>query len=104
MKEKYQLDEAIKEFYEIKPLRRDLAATVAHKIFAEEQKKESLVGDKILLAALCFLMVVSLIYAFSLLAEVSLTAILLCVITLGAFIGLTIKEHFILLRRIHQVV
>lgn len=96
-KYQYKLDEAIKELYKIEPLQQDLAATVANKIFSEQ---ESTVLDKILLIALGFAVIVSLIYVFRLLSEVSLTTVLLFVITILGFIGLTIKEHFVLLRKI----
>lgn len=101
MKEKnqYKLDEAIKEFYKIEPLQQDLATTVANKIFAE-QKKESTVLDKTLLITLGFAVVVSLIYVLSLLSEISFATALMFVVAIVGFIGLSVKEHFVLLRRI----
>ena len=100
-KNQYKLDEAIKELYRIEPLQHDLAATVANKIFAE-QKKESAVSDKILLATLCLLIAVSLVYVFSLFAEISATAVLLLVVAVTGFTGLSVKEYSVLLRQSHK--
>jgi hypothetical protein len=101
LKEKYKLDKAIKELYKIEPLQQDLAATVANKIFAEH-KKESAVLDRILLSALCLVIAISLIYGFSLLAEISPAALLLFVIMIAGFIGLSAKEYSVLSQRIQS--
>jgi hypothetical protein len=99
MKENYNLDEAVKKLYKVEPLRRDFAAIVANKAFGE-QKRDSTVLDKLLFITLCFVITASLIYGLSLLGGVSLTIILIFVVTILGFIGLSIKEHFILLNRI----
>lgn len=98
-KDQYKLDEAIKTFYQTEPLRQNFAATVADKAFAK-QKSYSPVSDKILLVTLFFAVAASLIYGFSLLSEISVTVILMFAMTIAAFIGLSIKEYFVLLKRL----
>ena len=99
MKENYNLDEAVKKLYKVEPLRRDFAAIVANKAFGE-QKRDSTVLDKIHLITLWLVLIASLIYGFSLLSGASLTIILIFIVIILGFIGLSIKEHFILLNRI----
>ena len=103
MKEKnqYNLDEAVKELYKTEPLRQDLASTVANKVFAK-QKTASSVLDKILVVTLFFVITASLVYGFSLLGGITLTAVLIFVITIAGFIGLSVKEHLIMLKRINN--
>jgi hypothetical protein len=100
-KDRYNLDEAIKEFYITEPLRRDFAAAVADKAFAN-QKNDPTALDKILIITLGFVTAAALIYGFSLLSEISVAAVSLFVITIAGFIVLSIKEHLILLKRINN--
>ena len=101
-KNQYNLGEAVKEFYQTEPLQRDLATTVANKIFPEKPV-DSFVLDKILLIMLCFILVASFIYVYGFLTQVSLGIILLFLIAIAGLISLSIKEHLILLKRIKLV-
>lgn len=99
MKNQYNLREAVKELYQIEPLRRDFAATTADKIFAEKPI-DSFVPDKILLLTLGVILAASFVYIYGFLAEISSAIILLFLAAVGGLTGLSIKEHLILLKRI----
>ncbi len=101
MKKQYNLREAVKELYKTEPLQRDLAATVANKIFPEKPP-ESFVLDKILLITLGFILAASFIYVYGFLIQISSVIILLFLAATGGLIGLSIKEHLILLKRINN--
>lgn len=101
MKNQYNLREAVKELYQTEPLRRDLATTAANKIFSEKPT-DSFVLDKILLITLGFILAASFIYVYGFLTQISSLIILLFLAAVGGLIGLSIKEHLILLKRIRN--
>lgn len=100
-KNQYKLGEAVKELYQIEPLQHDLATTVADKVF-DARTKDSSALDKILGIALCAILAASFIYVYGFLTELSAVIILLFLAAVGGLTGLSIKEHFILVKQIND--
>jgi hypothetical protein len=96
----YKLEEAIKELYDVEPLRGDLATGVAHRIF-EPQKAAPSMFDRLVVPVLSLVAAVSMIYAIYLLLGASIVVGLVFVIAVTASIGLALKEYFVLLKRLH---
>src|ERR1043165_3271670 len=96
----YKLEEAIKELYDVEPLRGDLATGVAHRIF-EPQKAAPSMFERLVVPVLSLVAAVSMIYAIYLLLGASIVVGLVFVIAVTASIGLALKEYFVLLKRLH---
>ena len=89
---KYSLDEAIRNFYKIEPLKIDLAKTVASKIYAIP-KNSSATLDKWLYVFVAALTVSGLIFSFSHFRDYSLPTTLLVLIPVAGYFGLSAKEY-----------
>jgi len=100
MKSEEQIDlyKAIKEFQKTEPLKMDLATTVADKIFVK-RKIKMVVLDKWIYAFVAALVVIGLIYSFSLVNPSSLLSMLVLLIPIIFYIGLSIKEYKLLSKR-----
>ncbi|HEX9827877.1 MAG TPA: hypothetical protein VGA80_14855 [Flavobacteriaceae bacterium] len=98
-KEQYSLDEAIGKFYKTEPLKIDLAKTVANSVFGEE-KKVSVFFDKMLYFIVCLIAVGAVIYCISLFSKLSISSVMLFLIIVVSFFGLSVKEHSVLSKKV----
>ncbi|MBA3286204.1 MAG: hypothetical protein H0U27_14265 [Nitrosopumilus sp.] len=97
--EQYNLDEAIKSFHITKPLKIDLATTVADQVFIKQKKTSALTQDRFLYAIVFLLFVGSTIYCFSFLKQFSLPFILLIFISILCYFSLSLREYSVMSKR-----
>jgi hypothetical protein len=93
--ERYDLYEAIKKFQETEPLKVDLATTVAERIFVKRKMKFALM-DKWLYAFVIGLVSFGLIYSFALVNTSSLLSVVVIIIPIAYYLGLSMKEYKII--------
>ncbi|MEP7371835.1 MAG: hypothetical protein ABI675_00515 [Chitinophagaceae bacterium] len=98
-KQQYELGEAIKNFYETKPLQSDLAKSVANKVFGR-RKEAAPVFDRWLYAFAAILFAAGMIYCFSIVRQFSLSLISLVLIPAACYIGLSVKEHWLISKKL----
>lgn len=96
---KYSLGEAIRDFHKTEPLKIDLAKTVASKIYSKPQKS-SVALDSWLYVFVAILTVCGLIFCLSLITNYSLPAVLLVLIPVACYFGLSAKEYSLLSKRL----
>jgi len=101
--EKIDLYEAIKEFQKTEPLKMDLATTVADKIFVKHKTK-MVVLDKWFYAFVAALVIIGLIYSFSLVNSSTLLSILVLLIPIIFYLGLSVKEYKLMSKRILSLI
>lgn len=95
----YNLEEAIKKFYTIEPLKTDLAKTVADKVFAK-RKKVDFAFDNRLYIFITILIAAGIIYSFSFLKQFSLLIVLLAIISIIIYCSLSFKEYWLISKRL----
>jgi hypothetical protein len=95
----YSLDEAIKNFYKSEPLKIDLANTVANKAFIK-RNEVSVVWDKWLYVFAAAIILGALIYSFNFLKDFSLSLLLLIVIPMVSYFGLSAKEFLLMSKKL----
>jgi len=98
-KEQYNIDEAIKYFYDTEPLKNDLAATVANRVFAKKEKP-SLKFEYWAYFILFLIIAGSVAYYFSLLMKLSLSPILILLMVAGCVVFISLKEFSILYKKL----
>jgi hypothetical protein len=94
----YNLQEAINKFYKTEPLKIDLATTVANRIFVK-RKIEIALLDKWLYASVAVLVGCGLIYSFILVNPSSLLSVLVIILPIVFFTGLSVKEYRLMSKR-----
>ena len=97
-KQQYELGEAIKNFYETEPLQTDLSKAVANKVFTK-RKESTLVFDKWLYTFAAILFAAGMIYCVRVASQFSLSFILLLLIPAACYIGLAVKEHWLISKK-----
>lgn len=98
-KEQYNIDEAIKYFYDTEPLKNDLATTVADRIFLKKEET-SIVFEYWAYFILCLIIAGSIAYYFNLLIKLSLSPILILVMATGFLAWVSVKEFSILSKKL----
>ncbi|HEX8332088.1 MAG TPA: hypothetical protein VF622_05670 [Segetibacter sp.] len=101
-KEQYNIDEAIKYFYDTEPLKRDLATTVANRVFAKKAKP-SLEFEYGAYFILFVIIAVSIAYYFSLLIKLSMSPILILLMVAGCVAWMSMKEFSILSKKLLEI-
>ena len=95
----YSLDEAIRNFYKIEPLKIDLAKTVTSKVYVIPKKISSAL-DNWLYVFVAVLTVCGLIFSFTLFANYSLPTMFLVLIPVACYFGLSAKEYSLLSKQL----
>lgn len=93
-KKEYKLGEAIHQFYVMEPLRHDLANVVADRIF-EKQKQGADVVDKAIYLIAVVLLVIGVVYGFSLTGNFAGIAVILIVFMVLILAMAARKEYLI---------
>jgi hypothetical protein len=96
---KYTLPEAIGKFHKTVPLQIDLATTVANKVFAK-RKMEIALLDSWLYAFVAVIAGTGLIYTFILVYTASLLSVLVIIIPIIFYFGLSVKEYKLMSERL----
>lgn len=94
----YNLKVVINKFYKTEPLRIDLAATVANRIFVKNKIEIALL-DKWLYAFVAVLVSCGLIYSFIILNPSSILLALTIILPIVFFSGLSVKEYKLMSKR-----
>lgn len=99
--DKYNLEQAIKKFYETEPLKIDLAKAVSSKVFVKYRSMPRVVDNYLCIFAVIIL-VVSIIYSFNFISQISLFAIgSFAIISIG-FFSLSVKEFSVMSKKLLQ--
>jgi hypothetical protein len=98
----YNLNEAIKKFHKTMPLQIDLATTVANMVFVKRNVVITLL-DKWLYAFVAFLVGGGLIYGFILTIPSSLLSMIVIIISIAYYFGLSVKEYKLMSKKIHSL-
>src|SRR6188474_1499766 len=95
----YKLEEAIKNFYTTKPLKADLATTVADKVF-EKHKKVYPAFETWLYIFIGVLVAAGIIYSFSFFNHFSVPSGLMILISIAFYFSLFFKEYLLIHKRL----
>jgi hypothetical protein len=98
-KKQYPIDAAIKYFYDVEPLKNDLAATVVSRVFLK-QERPSFNYENWIYFILLLIIGGSVAYYFSLLMKLSLSPILILLMTTGCLAWISMKEFSVLSKKL----